>query len=32
LTTKVRSRAGKRVAEDLKERGIQPGFLRGKKK
>lgn len=28
LTTKSRSRAGKRVAEDLKERGIKPGFMR----
>lgn len=30
LTTKVRSRAGKRTAENMKERGIQPGFLRKK--
>jgi hypothetical protein len=28
LTTKVRSRAGKRIAEDLRERGIRPGFLK----
>lgn len=32
LTTKTRSRAGKRVAEDLKARGIQPGFMRKKKR
>jgi hypothetical protein len=31
LTTKSRSRAGKRVAEDMKSRGIKPGFLRGNK-
>lgn len=30
LTTKNRRRAGKRVAQDLKERGIQPGFMRNK--
>jgi len=28
LTTKSRSRAGKRVAEDLKARGIAPGFMK----
>lgn len=32
LSTKSRSRAGKRVAEDLAARGIKPGFMRGKKK
>lgn len=31
LATKSRSRAGKRVAEDLAARGIKPGFMRGKK-
>ena len=28
LTSKSRSRAGKRVAEDLAARGIKPGFMR----
>jgi hypothetical protein len=32
LTGKSRSRASKRVAEDRAARGIQPGFMRGKKK
>lgn len=30
LTTRSRSRAGKRRAEDMKARGIQPGFLKKK--
>lgn len=30
LTTKNRKRAGKRVADDLKERGMQPAFLKKK--
>jgi hypothetical protein len=32
LVSKVRSRAGKRTAQNLKDRGIQPGFMRKKKK
>lgn len=32
LTAKSRSRAGKRRAEEMKERGIAPGFMRRKKK
>lgn len=31
LTTKSRSRAGKKIAEDLRERGIQPGFMKNRK-
>lgn len=31
LNTKSRSRAGKRIAEDLKSRGIEPGFMKHKK-
>lgn len=31
LTTKSRSRAGKRVAEDLAARGIKPGFMKSRK-
>lgn len=31
LTGKSRSRAAKRTAESLKERGIKPGFMRTKK-
>lgn len=31
LTTQSRSRAGQRRAEDMKARGIEPGFLRKKK-
>lgn len=30
LTTKARSKAGKRIAEDLKARGIKPGFMKSK--
>ena len=30
LSKKSRSRAGRRVAEDLKARGIEPGFMRKK--
>lgn len=32
LTSKVRSKAAKIVALDRKERGIQPGFMKGKQK
>lgn len=28
LTYKTRSRAGKRIAENLRERGIKPGFMK----
>ncbi len=31
LVSKMRSRAAKRVAADLKERGVKPGFMRNKK-
>jgi len=31
LTGKSRSRAGKRVAEDLAARGIKPGFMKNRK-
>ena len=30
LTMKNRKRAGRRVAQDLKDRGIQPGFMKKK--
>ena len=30
LTAKTRSRAAKRNAEDRKERGIMPGFMKGR--
>src|SRR5262245_6895906 len=32
ITTKIRSRHGKRLAEERAAAGIQPGFMRGKRK
>jgi hypothetical protein len=31
LTTKIRRRHGKRIAEERKAAGIKPGFMKGKK-
>jgi hypothetical protein len=32
LTTKIRRRHGKRIAEERKAAGIEPGFMKGKRK